>query len=247
MGDTGLAVEIPVVPRTKNVVDGNKGNGRYPIVLIAFRVERPAQGTLREAYLELVIGRLHLLGKLPVHITRDALGPLGLGVGLVAHDGRFHGAVWRQHLVHHATTEVDSSFQKQRMDGTRRAGEVRAADGIAAHPGPVEPFLVLTVAVLAAFPVLIDGLQHVHAERGQTSLVHEIGQIVEMARRIRPHVLLWIDHVSGAIIIQDDATTLRLNVGQCGRAAASGLAERVWRHRGFFIQGLAPSFGPTAP
>ena len=125
MRDARLAVEVAVAPRAVDFVDGHEHRVGYTVDRVGLGVERAAQRALREAHLELVVGRGHHLGDLVVHEAGGPLGALLLLVARIADDEALHRAFRGQHLRHDARGEVEGGLHQRGVSclrGTREAG-----------------------------------------------------------------------------------------------------------------------------
>ena len=92
MREARLAVEVAVAPRAVDLVDGDEHDVGVAVDRVRLRVERAAQRALREAHLELMVGRGHHLGDLVVHVARGALGAVFLLVARVSDHVALHRA-----------------------------------------------------------------------------------------------------------------------------------------------------------
>ena len=125
------------------------------LVVPDFHVLRAAEGQLSEHLLLLVAEFLNLLGQLPVHEVRFALGNGSFVLSDVTKDLRAGRTIRREQFFDRPGRKVDARLSHNRVHNFAGALEVRSTGSVIAQASTADAVFVLLIALLAGFLVLL--------------------------------------------------------------------------------------------
>ena len=104
----------------------------------------------------------NLFGQLPVGVVTLTLGTFNLLVGGLAQNLGAHWAIRWEQFLDGAGCEVHASLCHDRVNHLAGAVEHSTAGRVIAHPGTLETFFILLVALATCLLVFLDEVEIAH-------------------------------------------------------------------------------------